>query len=181
MSDITDFVPNLPPVARHITSHNLQGQSIHISAPPQRYVNIPGTGGFARSYSVTAVPANLQDDKDLSDYTRDEGVASWSSPAIVTPSGVNLMIVDLEPGGSSAMHQTVSIDFSVCVLGQIDHELDSGEKVRLNPGDHIVQRGTMHRWINASQSEPARLLATTISCVPFDVAGEKLREIHLPA
>ena len=36
------------------------------------------------------------------------------------------------------MHRTVSIDFSICIMGGIDHELDSGEKVCLRLGDYIV-------------------------------------------
>jgi hypothetical protein len=37
----------------------------------------------------------------------------------------------------------------------------------------------MHRWINASKTEPARFVATTIACEPFDIAGKQLEEIHL--
>lgn len=55
-------------------------------------------------------------------YLHTEGKTSWTQPNIVTPGGVNLLIVDLVPGGTSAMHQTVSIDFSVCILGEIDRE-----------------------------------------------------------
>jgi hypothetical protein len=38
----------------------------------------------------------------------------------------------------------------------------------------------MHRWHNASKTQPARFIATTISCVPFDIAGKQLEEVHLP-
>lgn len=44
--------------------------------------------------------------------------------------------------------------------------------------DHIVQRGTNHRWINASQTEWARAIAVTLPCVPFKVGEEMLREVH---
>lgn len=37
----------------------------------------------------------------------------------------------------------------------------------------------MHRWINPSQSEPARLVAVTLGCEPFLVGGKPLKEIHL--
>jgi len=77
------------------------------------------------------------------------------------------------------MHRTVSIDFSICVLGSIDMELDSGERVNLRPGDHIVQRGTMHKWYNASKTEAARFVAVTLPCEPFEIAGKILGEIHV--
>lgn len=46
--------------------------------------------------------------------------------------------------------------------------------------DHIVQRGTNHRWINGSQTEPARFVAVTLPCEPFEIAGKMLEEIHHP-
>jgi len=45
--------------------------------------------------------------------------------------------------------------------------------------DHIVQRGTMHRWSNPSKTQPARFVAVTLPCVPFDIAGEQLKEVHI--
>jgi hypothetical protein len=38
----------------------------------------------------------------------------------------------------------------------------------------------MHRWINASETEPARFVAVTMTCEPFDIAGKKLAEYHAP-
>jgi hypothetical protein len=215
MSGTVESVTTLPPVKRYIATHDAHGKSVYLDSPPQQYYPVPGAGGLARSYSVATVPSKLENDEDVKAYLDKEGPTSWTSPNIVTPGGANLLIVDLLPGGSSVMHRTVSIDFSVCVAGEIDRELlffflwpaastnpkarasnpsrcdadlaghadelDNGEKVRLRPGDHIVQRGTMHRWHNASTTEPARFVATTISCVPFDIAGKQLEEIHLPS
>ncbi|OCT49305.1 cupin domain-containing protein [Cladophialophora carrionii] len=196
MSGTVESVTTLPAVKRYIATHDAHGKSVYFDSPPQQYYPVPGAGGLARSYSVATVPSKLENDEDLKAYLGKEGPTSWTSPNIVTPGGANLLIVDLSPGGKSFMHQTVSIDFSVCVVGEIDRshlqfeamltlpahadELDNGEKVRLRPGDHIVRRGTMHRWHNASSTEPARLVVTTLSCLPFDIAGKQLEEIHLP-
>lgn len=49
----------------------------------------------------------------------------------------------------------------------------------MKPGDHIIQRGTMHKWINASKTAPARLIAVTLPCDPFEIAGRMLEEVHL--
>lgn len=179
MAGRVESVTTLPPVKRYITTHDASGKSVHVDSTPQKYLLVGDVGGMARSYSVSSVPAHLEYDADMKAYLGNDGITSWTAPSIVTPSGANLLVVDLEPGGMSRMHQTVSIDFSVCVIGEIDHELDGGQKVRLRPGDHIVQRGTMHRWINVSKTEPARFIATTISCEPFDIAGKKLEEIHI--
>lgn len=139
MAETVDSVTSLPPVRRYITQHNADGRSIHIESPPQKYFLSPGAGAYARSYSV-ASPAKLADNADTKAYLETDNPTSWNSPAIVTPGGTNLIVVDLVPGGQSLMHQTVSIDFSVVVLGEIEHELDSGEIVRLKPGVSLVPR-----------------------------------------
>ncbi|KXL47817.1 MAG: hypothetical protein FE78DRAFT_163586 [Acidomyces sp. 'richmondensis'] len=120
-----------------------------------------------------------KNDVDIRAYCQANGRTSFKKTNIVpTEPGANLLVVDLEPDGT--MHRTISIDFSICCIGEIDHELDGGEKVRLHPGDHIIQRGTMHRWLNALKTNPARFVACTIPCVPFDIAGKELEEIHIP-
>jgi len=172
----TEKVTGLPPCYRHIATHDVNGKSIYHPSPPQVYTPIPGTGGLARSFSVGTVPAILEDEKDIKAYSisdPSESMTSFKDQNIVgpSPSGANCLVVDLEPGGMSQLHRTVSIDFSICVIGTIEHELDSGERVTLRPGDHIVQRGTMHRWHNASKIEPARFVAVTIPCVPFEIPG----------
>jgi hypothetical protein len=127
-------VAGLPAIKRHIATHDAAGTSIYAASPAQQYIQIPGTGGMARSWSVGSVPARLEADADMKAYLAEDGVTSWTSPAIVTPNGANILVVDLEPGGVSNMHRTVSIDFSICVIGEIVHELDGGEKVLLKPG-----------------------------------------------
>ncbi|SMR62177.1 unnamed protein product [Zymoseptoria tritici ST99CH_1E4] len=166
---------------RYITTHNSAGKSIYADSPAQVYNYNPGFGGMARSYSVGSVPAVLTADADVEAYRSDDAVTSYKRRDIVLPQpGSNLVVVDLEPGASSQMHQTVSIDYSICVIGEIDHELDGGEVVRLYPGDHVIQRGTMHRWTNASKDKPARFVACSLPCEPFDVGGKMLKEVHLP-
>jgi len=180
MADRVETVTSLPPCKRHIATHTAEGQSVYYAdAPPQRYLPV-AAGGVARSFSVGSAPAKLADDEDVKAYLSPGGKTSWTQPNIVTPGGANLLVVDLAPGGVSQMHRTVSIDFSICTNGEIDHELDGGEIVRLRPGDHIVQRGTNHRWRNASATRPARFVAVTLPCEPFDIAGKPLEEFHAP-
>lgn len=132
----------LKPCKRYICTHDSNGKSVYAESPDQVFNVRPGVGGVARSFSVNSVPANLTDDADVKAYRATEGPTSYTRQEIVNPEpGANLLVIDLEPGAASAMHQTVSIDFSICVQGEIDHELDNGETVRLYPGDHIVQRG----------------------------------------
>lgn len=120
---------------RYITTHDASGKSVYAESPDQVFGIAPGVGGMARSYAFGSVPANLADEADIKAYKSPEGPTSFTRPEIVLPQpGANLLVIDLEPGGISMMHQTVSVDYSICCVGEIDHELDGGEKVRLYPG-----------------------------------------------
>jgi hypothetical protein len=143
MVEYSSKVTNLPPNKRYICTHDSSGKSIFLSSPEQIYRGAPGTGGVARSFAVGSVPANLKNDDDVHKYldpNKEQNPLSYKATDIVvpnttqSPNGANLVVVDIAPGGESQMHRTVSIDFSICVLGSIDMELDSGERVNLRPG-----------------------------------------------
>lgn len=139
----SEMLPNpttLRPCKRHVATHDDQGKSIYTTSPAQAYHAVPNVGGMARSYAVDSVPANLSNGADLKAYLSKDGITSYTQRDIVVPSdtGANLVVVDIAPGGFSQMHRTVSIDFSICVIGEIEHELDSGEKVKLLPGVSTV-------------------------------------------
>lgn len=105
---------------------------------------------MARSFSIQSVPAVLESDADVRAFEDGSGKSSQKRRDIAVPNGVNLNVLDLQPGGVTDFHQTVSIDFSVCAIGSIDHELDSGEVVHLNPGvSNILAHNTPTRyWMN---------------------------------
>lgn len=77
------------------------------------------------------------------------------------------------------------MDYIICVAGKVVLELDSGDKVELGPGDHVVQRGTMHKWWNGSKTEPCRLIAVVVAAdegtkIPDGKGGERqLKEEHV--
>jgi len=64
------------------------------------------------------------------------------------PNGTVFRVIRYEPGVAPRMHRTDSLDYAVIVSGEIDMELDDGETVHLSAGDVVVQRGTIHNWIN---------------------------------
>ena len=49
-------------------------------------------------------------------------------------------------------HTSASIDYGVCLEGEMVLELDENKEVILHPGDCVVQRGTRHVWRNRSDS-----------------------------
>jgi quercetin dioxygenase-like cupin family protein len=56
--------------------------------------------------------------------------------------------------------------------GEIDMELD-GSVVHLKAGDVLVQRGTIHNWVNRG-SEPCLIAFSLIDAKPVEVGGKVL-------
>ncbi len=77
----------------------------------------------------------------------------------VLPSGTIFRVIEFAPGVASRNHRTDTIDYIVCMRGEIDMDID-GANVRLKAGDVMVQRGTIHNWIN--NGEESFLLAVVL-------------------
>lgn len=130
---------SLPPCKRYILGHDDAGKSIILPSPAQIYHGREGTGGLARSFAVSSVPAVLAGNADVKAYMEPDPQQSVTSHlatdiVVANQKGAAILVIDLAPGGESQMHQTVSIDFSICVQGLINMELDGGEMIRLRPG-----------------------------------------------
>jgi mannose-6-phosphate isomerase-like protein (cupin superfamily) len=65
-----------------------------------------------------------------------------------------------KPPRHPGMHRTRSIDYLAVLSGEIDMLLDEGE-VHLKAGDVMVQRGTLHAWVNRGK-EVCRIAAAMI-------------------
>ena len=86
--------------------------------------------------------------------------------------GTVFRVIEFAPGVSPRNHRTDSIDYAVVISGEIDMELD-GSSVHLKAGDVLVQRGTIHNWINRG-SEPCVMAFVLIDAEPVEVAGKVL-------
>ena len=85
--------------------------------------------------------------------------------------GTVFRVVEFAPGVSPRVHRTDSIDYAVVMSGEIDMELDDS-MVHLKAGDVLVQRGTIHNWINRG-SEPCVIAFILIDAKPVEV-GRKI-------
>jgi quercetin dioxygenase-like cupin family protein len=88
------------------------------------------------------------------------------------PDGTVFRIVSFGPGVAPRNHRTDSIDYAVVMSGEIDMELDVG-KVHLKAGDVLVQRGTIHNWVNTG-SEPCVIAFTLVSAKSVAAGGKML-------
>jgi quercetin dioxygenase-like cupin family protein len=86
--------------------------------------------------------------------------------------GVVFRVVQYDPGVAPRRHRTSSIDYAVVLSGEIDLELDN-ETVTLRAGDLLVQRGTIHNWINRSD-RPALVAFVLVAARPATTSGSAL-------
>jgi mannose-6-phosphate isomerase-like protein (cupin superfamily) len=86
--------------------------------------------------------------------------------------GTVFRIVQYAPGVAPRHHRTNSIDYAVVMSGSMEMELDTGT-VKLTTGDVLIQRGTIHNWVN-SGSEPCVVAFVLIGARPATIDGAPL-------
>jgi len=86
--------------------------------------------------------------------------------------GTVFRILELAPGVTPRNHRTDSIDYAVVMSGEVDMELDD-TTVHLKAGDVLVQRGTIHNWVNRG-TEPCVIAFVLIAAKPVTVGGKVL-------
>jgi quercetin dioxygenase-like cupin family protein len=79
--------------------------------------------------------------------------------------GSRFTMMEFLPGNEGHLHRTDTIDYVICISGEIDMLLDNGETVTLHAGDVLIQRGTNHAWINRGD-RPCRLAVVLLDALP---------------
>ncbi|MEO3787449.1 cupin domain-containing protein [Actinocorallia sp. B10E7] len=127
-----------------------------VGAKPAEPVTLPffaGPGGtrllLARYAPASSVPEPAGDPDAL------RAEADALLPGLLDP---------FEPGDDSGMHSTDTLDYGICLEGELWLELDDGTEVRLTPGTCVVQQGTRHAWHNRSDA-PALMCFVGIGAV----------------
>jgi quercetin dioxygenase-like cupin family protein len=90
--------------------------------------------------------------------------------------GIVFRVVSFGPGVSPRNHRTDSIDYAVVISGEIDMELDDGKSVHLKAGDVLVQRGTIHNWVN-NGTAPCVIAFTLVAAKPVSAGGKVLNAV----
>jgi quercetin dioxygenase-like cupin family protein len=92
--------------------------------------------------------------------------------ASTDPNGTVFRLVEFGPGVTPRNHRTESIDYAIVMAGEIDMEMD-GTLVHLKAGDVLVQRGTIHNWIN-NGAKPCLVAFVLVAAKPVERAGKVL-------
>jgi quercetin dioxygenase-like cupin family protein len=91
------------------------------------------------------------------------------------PDGTIFRILEFAPGLAPRNHRTDSIDYIVVLSGEIDMELED-TTVHLKAGDVMVQRGTIHNWVNRGTA-PCVLAVILIAAKPVEAGGKVLNAV----
>jgi len=139
-----------PPVRRVVTGHSPSGKSIFLEDKPVPGLTFSENSDslFTGLYRHDEFPASNQDTTSTSgDVTFTDLIAS-KPKELVSRTGTTFKAVDTAPHSRSPFHRTLSVDYGIVTKGTITLILDDGERVKLSAGDVIVQRGTIHEWVN---------------------------------
>lgn len=153
---------------RIVTGHDAAGRAVVESDQGLAAQPAADDGAwFTRLWTTTSWPA---DNLDATDGTRLQS-------GLAAANGSVLRIVDMAPGHRSPMHRTQSLDYGIVLQGEVDLELDEGRIVSLAAGDVVIQRGTIHAWINRG-SQPARLAFVLLAAASLVIDGRTLKPTH---
>ena len=154
-------------VRRVITGHDANGRAIVKIDEVSKNLSSGRPGATACNiWTTDVVPA----DNDGAD---DEGLRKV---ATTLKGGTIFRIIEFAPGLAPRNHRTDSIDYIVVMSGEIDMELDDGVNVHLKAGDVMVQRGTIHNWVNRG-TEPCVLAVVLIDAKPVEAGGKVLNAV----
>ncbi|KAJ7474324.1 hypothetical protein FB451DRAFT_1035118 [Mycena latifolia] len=142
------------PVRRVVTGHTSAGKSTVVAdtVQPPTFWSPESISPIYDLCRTSESPARI--DSEITGGTWIDEITQ--NPEHVSKDGSVFRVFEFSPGTISPVHRTVSLDYGIVAKGSIVLELDDGERIILNEGDVIVQRGTMHAWRNES-TEWARI------------------------
>jgi len=96
--------------------------------------------------------------------TEDTGLRILGTPP--PANGTRFCVIEIDPGNVfHGLHRTDTIDYVICLSGQMSMMLDDDKKVDLKAGDILIQRGTTHAWVNTGDV-PVRFAVVLIDGKP---------------
>jgi quercetin dioxygenase-like cupin family protein len=150
-------------VRRVVTGHDKDGRAVvKIDEVSKNVISSRPGQSACVVWTTESFPINNTGDAD-------EGLRQVGT---TLKNGTVFRIVEFGPGVAPRNHRTDSIDYAVVLSGEIDMELD-GAVVHLKTGDVLVQRGTIHNWINRS-TQPCLIAFVLIDAKPVEAGGKVL-------
>jgi quercetin dioxygenase-like cupin family protein len=148
-------------VRRVVTGHDSQGRAVvEIDELSQNLVSgRPGQIGCV-VWTTEGFPVD----------NCSEGDGGARQVGTTLKNGTVFRVIEFVPGVAPRNHRTDSIDYAMVLSGEIDMELDDSV-VHLRAGDVLVQRGTIHNWVNRGIA-PCVMAFILIDAKPVEVGGK---------
>lgn len=140
-------MPFVPPIRRVVTTHDARGKAVVM-------LDAPATNTRTSEHGTASTLIWCSDECPAEIWSK-EDYGQRAIPRQPPSAGSRFTVIDFAPGCPGMMHRTDTVDYVVCLSGEIDMALDDSE-VRMKAGDVMVQQGTNHSWINRGH-ETARL------------------------
>ncbi|KAF2809387.1 uncharacterized protein BDZ99DRAFT_443628 [Mytilinidion resinicola] len=139
-------------MVHYITTHNATGAAIFSPKVPSQTPKIPIPIGEIQILSSThSFPANLSTESDIEQYQQDRLQPFFAGLRRICPeNGSATCMISMDAGAESTFHRTMTLETVVVIEGEMEMELDSGEKRLLKVGDSLVQRATAHKARNVT-------------------------------
>ncbi len=149
-------------IRRVVTGHDEHGRAVvAIDEICKNVVSRRPQHESCMIWSTGSFPSDNSDDRD----------GGGREVATTDPNGTVFRVIEYGPGVAPRNHRTESIDYAVVLSGEIDMQLE-GAEVHLRQGDVLVQRGTVHNWVNRGAS-PCVIAFVLVAAKPVE-RGEKL-------
>ncbi|KAI5115662.1 hypothetical protein M0805_004100 [Coniferiporia weirii] len=156
----------LPPVRRVVTGHTPEGKAIVADdSIVEPYAFGKSAWLFTDVFQTdSSPPSNDVDFKDL---------AKEPPKDLIHSNGSIFRIAEVPPGEAVSLHRTVTLDYGILMQGTLTLLLDDNKRVVMKPGDVVVQRGTMHGFINEGD-EWARIYFVIIPSQKVKIGDKEL-------
>ena len=153
-------------VRRVVTGHDVNGRAVvKIDEVSKNIIsNRPGASACV-VWTTEGFPVN-------NTGAADEGLRQVGT---TLKNGTVFRVIEFVSGVAPRNHRTDSIDYAVVLSGEIDMELDDAV-VHLKAGDVLVQRGTIHNWINRG-AEACVMAFVLIDAEPVEAGGKVLNAV----
>lgn len=150
------------PVRRIVTGHDERNiAKAMIDAPAQNIRSRTAGTASTLIWCTDSMPCDMPIGEDFED------MGARILGTYPPQNGTRFIVMQVDPGAPGAMHRTETIDYIVCIEGEIDMDMDEST-VTLRAGDAMVQRGTNHSWVNRSD-RPAKLAIVLIDAKPLGI------------
>jgi quercetin dioxygenase-like cupin family protein len=146
-----------PNFRRVVTGHDASGKSvIWIDGNATNHKFPSDKISSTLMWSTDASPTRILSDED------EGGRILGSAPPA---NGSRFTMMEFQPGNAAHLHRTDTVDYVICITGEIDMFLDDTQFITLRAGDVLVQRGTYHAWANRSD-QPCRIAVVLLDALP---------------